>query len=134
MTSPTDVARRFITEIFESGRADSVEGLVTPDFESHPLPGRGPEVMKAAIERVGPALSDVRFEIQDTMAQGDRVAVRLISSAIQTGPFMSMPATGRRYEIEEIHIFRIVGERVAEHWHQMDGLGMLRQLGLMPGG
>jgi predicted ester cyclase len=40
-----------------------------------------------------------------------------------------MPASGKRYEIGEIHIFRLRDSRVAEHWHQADFLGMMKQLG-----
>jgi predicted ester cyclase len=70
--------------------------------------------------------------IEDIFGEGDRVAVRLTSRATQSGEFMGMPATGRTYEIEELHIFRVEGDRIAEHWHQMDAFGMLRQLGAMP--
>ena len=48
------------------------------------------------------------------------------------GTFMGMPATNKRYSIEELHLFRIADGRVAEHWHQGDMVGMMRQLGLMP--
>ena len=88
--------------------------------------------MKAAIARVGPALSEGKHEIHDVIADGNTVAVRLTSTAIQSGPFMGLPASGRRYSIEEIHIFRIVGGKVAEHWHQGDMLGLMRQLGALP--
>ncbi len=130
----TDLAKRFINEVFVAGRREAVEDLVTSDFVSHPLPGTGPEVMQAAIDRVSGALTDTVFDIQDTIAQDDRVAVRLVASAVHSGTFMGMPATGRRYSIEEIHVFRVADGRVAEHWHQMDALAMLRQLGLTPGG
>jgi predicted ester cyclase len=81
---------------------------------------------------VAPALSDARWEIHEVIAEGDRVAVRLTSSAVQSGEFMGLPPSGKRYTIEEIHILRIAGDRVAEHWHQFDQLGMMRQLGEMP--
>ncbi len=132
--SSIDLVQRFIDEVFVARRADAVKELVTPDFVSHPLPGAGPEVMEAAIGRVAGALTDASFEIQDTIAEDDRVAVRLVSSAVHSGTFMGIPPTGRRYTIEEIHIFRLVDGRVAEHWHQMDSLGMLQQLGVSPGG
>jgi len=41
---------------------------------------------------------------------------------------MGVPATGRSCSIGEIHIFRIKHGKIAEHWHQFDGLGMMRQL------
>jgi steroid delta-isomerase-like uncharacterized protein len=129
----TDVARRFIDEVFIAGSVEAVDDLVTPDFVSHPLPGSGPDVMKAVIARVSTALSGATIEIEETISEGNRVAIRLMSSAVHSGTFMGMPATGKSYSIEEIHIFRIEGGRVAEHWHQLDAMGMLRQLGLGPG-
>jgi predicted ester cyclase len=45
---------------------------------------------------------------------------------------MGMPPSGKRYEIGEIHIFRLRDGRVAEHWHQADFMGMMRQLGAAP--
>jgi steroid delta-isomerase-like uncharacterized protein len=132
-TTSVELVKRFIDRIFVHGRREAVDELVTPDFVSHGLPGSGPEVMKGAIDRVSGALSDVSFEIHDTIAEGDRVAVRLTSSAVHRGTFMGMPATGKRYEIEEIHVFRVADGRIAEHWHQMDSAGLMRQLGVGPG-
>src|SRR5438105_2214313 len=82
MSAPDEnkrIARQFIEEVFVRGRSAAVDGLVTPDFVSHGLPGSGPAVMKAAIGRVAPALSDVKMTIHDVVAEGDRVAVRLTS-------------------------------------------------------
>jgi predicted ester cyclase len=127
------LVRRFITEVFEQGRPEAVDALATSDFVSHGLPGTGPDVMKQAIERVGKGLSNAKFEIHEVVAEGDLVAVRLMSTATQSGEFMGMPATGKTYTIEELHLFRIAGGRVAEHWHQMDAMGMMKQLGAAPG-
>lgn len=138
MSTQTNEAlvRRFIGEIFLGQRFDAVDELVTEDFTPHTWgpAASGRDALKAAIERVSAGLSDETMTIEDVIADGDRVAVRLTSSATQTGPFMGMPPTGRRYEIGEIHIFRLRDGRVAEHWHHADFLGMLRQLGAMPGG
>jgi predicted ester cyclase len=126
------VAHRFITEVFEQGRPESVDALVTPDFVSHGLPGAGPDVMKQAIVRVGKGLTDASMAIEDVIAEGDKVVVRLMSTATQSGEFMGMPPTNKTYTIEELHEFRLDGGRIAEHWHQGDMLGMMRQLGLLP--
>jgi steroid delta-isomerase-like uncharacterized protein len=93
----------------------------------------GRDGMKAAMARVAQGLSDAVMTVDDMIAEGDRVAVRLTSAATQTGSFMGMPATGRRYEIEEIHWFRLRDGRIAEHWHQADFMGMRRQLGAADG-
>jgi steroid delta-isomerase-like uncharacterized protein len=130
------LVRRFIDEVFLHGTFDSVDELVAEDFTPHtwgPMPP-GRDGLKAAIERVSQGLSDAEMTIEDMIAQDDKVAVRLTSSATQSGKFMGMPPTGKRYEIGEIHWFRIADGKIAEHWHQADFLGMMRQLGAMPGG
>ncbi|HEX6139744.1 MAG TPA: ester cyclase [Candidatus Limnocylindria bacterium] len=131
-----DLVRRFIEEVFVKGRVDAVDELLADDFTAHTwgtmAPGR--DGLKAAMERVAAGLADVSMDVEDIIAEVDRVAVRLTSRATQVGPFMGMPASGKRYEIGEIHVFRIADGRIAEHWHQADFLGMMRQLGAMPGG
>ncbi len=125
------IVRRFIDEIFLGGNFDSVDELLTEDFLPHTWgsmqPGR--DGLKEAIQRVQAGISEERMQIHDIIAEGDRVAVRLTSSATHTGDFMGMPASGKRYEIGEIHIFRLEDGRVAEHWHQADFMGMMKQLG-----
>jgi len=130
------IVRRFIDEIFLGGNFESVDELLTEDFTPHTWgsmqPGR--DGLKEAIQRVQQGISDERMTIEDVIAEGDRVAVRLTSSATHTGDFMGMPASGKRYEIGEIHIFRLRDGRVSEHWHQADFMGMMKQLGSSSGG
>jgi steroid delta-isomerase-like uncharacterized protein len=129
------VVRRFVEEILVRGRPEAVDELVAEDFVAHTWPSTGDPRgdLKRAMERVAAGLADADFTIEDMIAEGGRVAVRLTARATQVGPFMGLPPSGRRYEIGEIHIFRVRGGRVVEHWHQFDQLGMLRQLGALPG-
>lgn len=128
------LVRRFIDEVFLKGDFAAVDDLMTDDFVSHTSgPGAsGKEGMKRAITRVSGGLSEASMKIEDMIAEDDRVAVRLTGHAVQTGEFMGMPPSGKAYTIGEIHIFRIRDGNVAEHWHQADFLGMMRQLGAMP--
>ena len=130
------IVRRFVDEIFVGGRHETVDELLADDFVAHTWPstGRPKDDLKAAIDRAAAGLSDPEFTIEDVIAEGDRVAVRLTTAATQVGEFMGMPPSGKRYSIEEIHIFRLRDGKVVEHWHQFDQMGMMRQLGLMPGG
>jgi steroid delta-isomerase-like uncharacterized protein len=130
------VVRRFVDEIFVAGSAEAVDQLIAPDAVFHTYPfGEDPRGgMRSAIERVRAGLSDPQFTIHQLVAEGDLVAARLTTAATQTGVFMGMPPSGKRYEIEELHLFRIRDGQVVEHWHQFDQMGMLRQLGVSPGG
>ena len=123
------LVRRFISEIFEQARPEAIDQLCADDFVRHNGGDTDREALKAAQARVGQALTDVQFKVEDEIAEGDRVAVRLTASARQVGEFMGMPPSNRSYEIGEIHIFRIRDGKVAEHWHQFDSAGMMKQLG-----
>jgi steroid delta-isomerase-like uncharacterized protein len=128
------LVHRFIEAVFQDGDLSMVDTLVSEDFVPHTWPstGDGRGDLKSAMERVSKALTDTVFTIDDTIAEGDRVAVRLTASATQTGEFMGLPPSGQRYTIPEIHIFRVRDGQIVEHWHQFDQLGMMRQLGAMP--
>ncbi len=129
------LVRRFVDEIFVKGNAGAVNELLAADFASHTFPstGDGRADMKAAIERVHGALSDVSFTVDQLVAEDDMVAALLTSSATQTGELMGMPASGKRYEIGELHLFRVRDGQLVEHWHYHDAMGMMKQLGAMPG-
>jgi len=130
------VVRRFIDEVFVQGRTAAVDELLADDFVAHTWPSTGnPKAdLKGAIERTSKGLADPRFTIEDMIAEGDLVVVRLTAEATHAGEFMGMAPSGKRYSIGEIHIFRVRDGKVTEHWHQFDQMGMMRQLGVMPGG
>jgi predicted ester cyclase len=77
------------------------------------------------------AFADLSYEIRDAFGDGDRVAVRLTTTGTHTGEFQGMPPTGRQFQIEAIHIFRIQDGKVAEHWAKRDDVGLASQLGLL---
>ena len=129
-----DIARRFIQEVFVEADPAAVDQLATEDFTPHSWgempPGR--DSLKAAQQRVSQGLADVSMRIEDVIAEGDKVAVRLTAHGRHDGDFMGMPGSGKEYTISEIHIFRIANGQVAEHWRDADMLGQMRQLGALP--
>jgi steroid delta-isomerase-like uncharacterized protein len=129
------VVRRFIDEVFVRQDPAAVDELVAEDFTPHSWgsvpPGR--EALKAAQQRVSAGLRDASMTIEDMIAEGDRVAVRLTSRGTHAGEFMGMPPSGKSYEISETHVLRLRDGQVVEHWRDADMLGMMQQLGAMPG-
>ncbi len=132
-TDNVDVAVRLQLDYYGAGRYDLAEQAVTPDFVDHEAPPgtpRGPEGANAVLRWLRGAFGDLSYEIKDAFGEGDRVAIRLTTRGTHTGEFMGKPATGRRFEIEAIHIYRIEDGRVAEHWAKRDDVGMAHQIGL----
>ena len=123
------LVQRFITEIFEQGRPGAVDELCADDFIGHTWGNADKAGLKAAMARVSKGLADAHFKIDDMIAEGDRVAVRVTASARQVGEFMGLPASGKSYEIGEIHIFRLRDGKVTEHWHEYNPGALMKQLG-----
>lgn len=129
------IARRFIEEVFEKGDDDAINELVADDFKPHnwSTDATGRTAVRDAVKRASAGLTDARITVNDVIGEDDKVVVRVTSQATHTGEFMGLPPSGKTYRIEEIHIFRVQGGKVVEHWHQGDWLGMMRQLGALPG-
>jgi steroid delta-isomerase-like uncharacterized protein len=125
------IVRRFVDEVLAAGRVEAVDELVAPDFVSHTwdMTEAGRDKLKTTTPQMHDRLTDVEMTVDDMVAEDDRVVARLTSSATPTGDFMGVPAAGKRYSIGEMHWFRLRDGQIAEHWHQMDGLGLQRQLG-----
>lgn len=121
-------------ELLNAGRVESVGDLVTTDYVEHdPLPGQG-HGREGAIDRFATIVGALapHFTIEDVIADGDRVVVRWTNSGTHVGEFAGIPATGGTFSIAGIDIYRVEGDRLAEHWHVVDQLSMLGQLGLLP--
>jgi len=106
------------------------EGGTNYDTGPVPMPF-GPEEMKATIRMVTMAFPDNRHEVDEVIAEGDRVVLRCTLTGTHEGPFMGIPATGRKIEITEIHIYRLVEGKAVEHRVGRDDLGAMRQLGII---
>ena len=131
--SNVDIAVRTQVDYYGTGRYDLASQLVTPDYVDHEAPPGtppGPEGANAVLRWLRSAFGDLSYEIHDAFGSGDRVAVRLTTKGTHTGEFMGKAATGRQFQIEAIHIYRIEDGKVAEHWAKRDDVALGSQLGL----
>jgi len=94
----------------------------------------GPEGLKVTVRWLRDAFSDLHYTIEDEIASGDKVVVRVISSGRHTGEFIGFKPTGKKFEAQQIHIYRIADGRIIEHWSSRDDLSQGIQLGLIPVG
>ena len=72
------------------------------------------------------------FPAEDMIAEGDKVVVRATMRAVHLGEFFGVPATGKAVTMPLIIIYRIADGKIVEHWLQMDALGLMQQLGVIP--
>lgn len=138
MTVEDNVAtyRRWFGEGCSRGNVDLADELYSPDYVSHSLPPDFPptrEGLKLFIRAWHEGMPDVDFPLEEVVAEGDRVAGRLMARGTHAGPLFGMPATGKRVDIGVMVIARFdeAGKWV-EDWAVLDQLGMLQQLGAIP--
>ncbi len=128
--------RRFIDEVISGGNIAAVDEFMSPDFVEHELlppgipPGR--EGVKQFFSFLRSIFSDLHAEVEDVIAQDDKVVGRLTVSGTHTGQFLTLPPTGKQVRYEVIDIVRVADGRVVEHWGVADQLTMLQQLGVVP--
>jgi steroid delta-isomerase-like uncharacterized protein len=125
-------ARRFLEEVVNRGNVAVIDELSSPNFVDHTAPPgvpAGNEGFKVFITMFRAAFPDLRYTIDDEIAQGDKVVERVTASGTMKGDFQGMPASGKTATWSEIHITRFENGKAVEHWGIADQLGMLAQLG-----
>ena len=130
------LARRVLTEIYTKGDVEIADQLVHPDFvdhePAHPKQPTGPESVKQTVRRLHATFGGLRFEVEDEIAEGDKVVQLATMSGRHTGQLIGREPTGREFAVRHIYIWRIADDKVVEHWGSRDDLGLLGQLGLLP--
>jgi predicted ester cyclase len=79
------------------------------------------------------AWESMHLAIHDVIAAHDKIVLRFTNSGTNVGPFMGNPATGKRAEWLGIGIYTLRDQRITEGSFAEDVLGMLTQLGTLPG-
>jgi steroid delta-isomerase-like uncharacterized protein len=111
--------RRVFDEVIPAGDLTAMRALVARDFLDHdPLPGQpaGGEGAEYAVATMHGAHPDLRFSIDDLVAESDRVTIRWTMHGTHTGPMLGQPPSGEPVEFSAIVIFRIADGRLAERW------------------
>lgn len=124
-------------EIFNKGDLDLADKLIASNAVNHdpqlpPGVPSGPQGLKAVVTMLHSAFPDDHHTIEDLVAEGDKVVVRLTHSGTHQGTFLGLPPTGKHIANTSIHIFRIASGQLVEVWANRDDLGLLQQLGAIP--
>ena len=136
MTTDTrKMVERIPLEVFNQGKFELIDELVSPDFVEHFVQPGVPATragFKQSAIALKTAFPDLRYVVEDYLETGDRWVQRATGSGTMTGEFMGIAPTGKHATWTEIHIGRIANGRLTEHWAVVDQLGMLVQLGIVP--
>ena len=92
---------------------------------------RGLEALRTYHEQIMEefaAFTDVRLEILQQIAEGERVVTQIKMTGEHSGTFAGIPATGRRVSLVTIRIDRLEEGKIAEHESVADVMGLMQQL------
>jgi predicted ester cyclase len=132
LTANKALVRRFFEEALGGGDLDLIDALVTPDAVMHnPLILDAPSSVRGSVEMVRRAFPDLRVEVLDLIAEGDRVAAFLRLSGTNTGAYRRGGATNRQASMRAFFIWRIADGRLVESWGTADRFDFLQQLGII---
>jgi steroid delta-isomerase-like uncharacterized protein len=130
------LVRHLIEEVWDRGDFGVVDELVASEYVGHSpsvaTETRGTEGYKQFFVGLRTAFPDLRFTVEDQIADGDRVVSRWTARGTHQGEFAGIPPTGRQGVIRGTSTFRIAEGKVVECWTNMDDLGLLQQLGILP--
>jgi ketosteroid isomerase-like protein len=130
-----DLVRRQF-ELLNAGDIRGAADLWAPESFNH-----GRMTDPSGMSRVYESLRSLHetHTLHEMIAEGDWVAVRTTCKGIHSatpdipvngGMFIGLNPTGRTYTVQHIHMFRISGGKLTEHWANRDDLGAARQIGL----
>lgn len=112
----------------------AIDAITTDDFTFRAFKGEGirKEQFLTLIEGTLEAFPDHTSTIDDMIAEGDKVAVRMTASGTLKGQWGKFPPTDKYSSIPEFFFLRLEGGKIAEYWGVKDALGQYQQLGILP--
>lgn len=132
------IGRRVLLEMWGAGDLDVADELYAPDYVDHV--GRGPEAsrvvgpqgIKQAVTMFRTAFPDLRYVVEEEMAERDLVWTRFSATGTHLGAFLGVAPTGRTVSYTGMDLNRIAEGKIVESWVNYDALALLQQVGLVP--
>jgi steroid delta-isomerase-like uncharacterized protein len=134
------IVHRLYEEIWNKRQLHLMSELVSPSHALHsPLvsgPAIGPEVYRRQVAILVAGFPDLRFAIEDTVAEGDKVVVCWTFSGTHQGEYMGVPATHKKVSVDGITIHVLAKGIIMDSYGSLDIWGLMQQLGVVsaPGG
>ncbi len=126
------LVRRYYDQALNMGNLNVLDELLAPNYKRYLTATAAPLGAAAQKQRLGgmrAVFPDLNVTIDDLIAVGDRVAIRMTVRGTQKVAFMGVPPTGRQGTVSALEIVRIENGKIVEHWGGTDNLDLVQQLG-----
>lgn len=130
--------RKVYEEAYQNGNfgpldAIADENMIDQSVYRDPKATPGLAGFKQRLSGTRAAFPDIRAEFGNFIEEGDLVAFNWSLSGTNTGSLRGKPPTGKTMTMTGINIERFENGKIIEHWSNPDLLGMMQQLGFIPG-
>lgn len=125
------LVRALYEECINTGALEKLDRYIADEYAGA-RGGTGPSGYAATVLPLRQGFPDIRFTVEDLVAEADRVAVRWTWTGTHTGTFNGIPPTGKTVKNDGTVVYRLKDGRIVSSWLQVDRLGVLQQLGLVP--
>ena len=128
------VLERWFDEVWNQGREETIEELLTADAPIQGLGAASETVVGTAgfrefYKHFRGAFGDINIVIDDAIGEGDLAALRWTAQATHTGDGLGLPVTNKRVTFTGMTFARVRGGQVVEAWNSWDMMGLMHQLG-----
>jgi len=132
---PLETNKQLVRKLYEDcinpGKLELLDALFSQDYTS-PQGKKGPAAFAGVVVSLRRGFPDVRFTIEDLIAEGDRVTVRWTWLGTHTGPFQAFPPSGKPVTNTGTVIYQLKERKIIRSWLEADRLGVLQQIGVVP--
>jgi steroid delta-isomerase-like uncharacterized protein len=137
MSTETNVAKlqQLADEVLTGHNLAALDEIFHADYvEREPPPGMGPgrEGLRQWLAGFIAAFPDVRWTIEEQLADGDQVWTRSVWRGTHRGPFLGVPPTGKEVAVGAWTIDKFTDGKIADSRLIMDAAGLMMQLGVIP--
>jgi len=131
------LVRRMFNELWNRGRLTVADEIFAANYTNHdpntPDFDKGPEAEKQIVTLYRDAFPDLQFVIDHMIDSGNFVTTRFTVRGTHKGELRGIAPTNRLVAVEGTVVSRISRGRIAERWVMWDALGLMQQLGVLPG-
>ena len=126
---------KFLPQVLSVGDIDATGDYFHIDMvEEVPLPGQGPGLagLKETLATLRQAFPDMHWDVEEQMAEDNRVLTRFVWHGTHQGAFLGIPPTQRSVSVSGMVIDHFEGAKIKSTRILVDTLGLMQQLGALP--
>lgn len=130
--SNKQLALRWFEEVWNQRKETAIDDMLSPECRAYGLAGDapliGPEGFKTFYRSFCSAFPDLKVVVHETIAEGDKIAIRWAVTMTHLGDGLGFPASGKKASLDGVTIAVIKNGKIEGGWNHMDIGGLIAEL------